>query len=235
MIKSRIAVAGALLAAAGAANAAGLTVTPTIATDYDFRGVSQTDSNADRGDVLPFAPAFQLGANYSFESGLYAGIWGSNVEFSDGEGGELSKPDFEIDYTLGFAGGDAAESFGYDVGVTFYTYPSAGSFNTWEVYAGISKGMFSGKLWYSDDYFSSNDSGYYLEGNVAVPLPMDFTLLGHAGISDGDYYSDSITDYSIGVAKSFGNFATNLKFVDGTDHYDGRFVFSVSTTLPWAE
>ena len=49
MIKSRIAVAGALLAVAGAANA-GFTVTPTIASDYDFRGVSQTDPTQD-GDI----------------------------------------------------------------------------------------------------------------------------------------------------------------------------------------
>jgi uncharacterized protein (TIGR02001 family) len=237
MIKSRIAVAGALLAAAGAANAAGLTVTPTIATDYDFRGVSQTEATPDRGDVLPFDPAFQLGATYAFESGLYASIWGSNVDFSydDGEGGTVnSKPDIEIDYSVGFAGGDAAESFGYDLGVIYYTYPSASSYNTFEVYAGLSKGIFSGKLWYSDDYASTNNSGFYLEGNAGIPLPMDFTLLAHVGMADLQH-SDSVTDYSIGVGKSFGNFATNLKFIDGTDHYDGRFVFSVSTTLPWAE
>jgi uncharacterized protein (TIGR02001 family) len=235
MIKSRIAVAGALLAAAGAANAAGLTVTPTIATDYDFRGVSQTNANPDRGDVVPFEPAFQLGANYNFDNGLYAGVWGSNVAFSDGEGGELSKPDFEIDYTVGFAGGDAKESFGYDVGATYYTYPSASSLNTVELFAGISKGYLSGKLWYSNDYQSSKDSGFYLEGNGAFPLPMDLTLLTHVGVTDGDFVADSIIDYSVGVAKNFGNFSTNLKFVDGSDHYDGRFVLSVSTTLPWAE
>jgi uncharacterized protein (TIGR02001 family) len=121
MIKSRIAVAGALLAVTGAASAAGFTVTPTIATDYDFRGVSQTDWNADRDDVIPFAPAFQLGANYAAENGLYAGVWGSNVKFPNGLGGKASKPDIELDYTLGFASGDAAESFGYDVGATYYT------------------------------------------------------------------------------------------------------------------
>jgi uncharacterized protein (TIGR02001 family) len=236
MIKSRIAVAGALLAVAGAATAGTFTVTPTIATDYDFRGISQTDWNADRDDVLPLAPAFQLGGTYTFDNGFYAGIWGSNVAFGDGLGGKASKPDFEIDYTVGYAGGDAVESFGYDFGATYYTYPSSGSDNTWEAYAGISKGWFSGKLWYSPDYFSSDESGYYLEGNGAFPLPvMDLTLLAHVGISDGDYYSNSVTDYSVGVAKSFGAFSTNLKWVDGTDGLDGRLVLAVSTTLPWAE
>jgi uncharacterized protein (TIGR02001 family) len=215
MIKSRIAVAGALLAVAAAANAGTFTVTPTIATDYDFRGISQTNPDQDGMD-----PAFQLGGTYAFDNGFYAGIWGSNVDFGPGD------PSMEIDYFAGYAGGDAAETFGYDVGVTYYTYPSFGTGNTWEAYAGISKGYFSGKLWYSPDYF---------EGNAAIPLPMDFTLLAHAGISDGDFYSDSITDVSIGVGKNFGNFATNLKYVDGSDGLDNRFVFSVSTTLPWAE
>ena len=76
MIKSRIAVAGALLAVAGAANAGTFTVTPTIATDYDFRGVSQTNPDQDGMD-----PAFQLGGTYAFDNGVYAGIWGSNVDY----------------------------------------------------------------------------------------------------------------------------------------------------------
>src|SRR5215207_637046 len=103
MIKSRIAIAGALLAVTGAASAAGLSVTPTIATDYDFRGVSQTNPDQDGID-----PAFQLGVNYGFENGLYLGLWGSNVDFGPGD------PSVEVDYTVGFAGGDAAESFGWD-------------------------------------------------------------------------------------------------------------------------
>jgi uncharacterized protein (TIGR02001 family) len=224
MIKSRIAVAGALLAVAAAANAGTFTVTPTIATDYDFRGISQTNPDQDGMD-----PAFQLGGTYAFENGFYAGIWGSNVDFGPGD------PSIELDYTVGYAGGDAVDSVGYDFGATYYTYVDAGSSNTWEAYAGISKGYFSGKLWYSPDYASSDESGYYLEANAAIPLPQDFTLLAHAGISDGDFYSDSITDVSIGVGKNFGNFATNLKYVDGSDGLDNRFVFSVSTTLPWAE
>jgi uncharacterized protein (TIGR02001 family) len=229
MTKSRVVLAGALLAVTGVASAAGFTVTPTIATDYDFRGVSQTTVNPDRGDVLPFDPAFQLGANYSTENGLYAGIWGSNVDYGAGD------PGVEFDYNFGFAGGDAAESVGFDLGATYYTYVGDSWRNTVELYAGISKGWFSGKAWYSPDYVSTDDSGFYVEGNAVIPLPMDFSLLGHVGISDGDYYADSIADYSIGVARPFGHLSANLRLVDGTDHYDGRFVLAVSATLPWGE
>ncbi len=231
MIKSRIAVVGALLAVTGAASAAGLTVTPTIATDYDFRGVSQTNPDQDGID-----PAFQLGVNYGFENGVYLGLWGSNVDFGPGD------PSIEIDYTAGYAGGDANESFGYDVGVTYYTYPSAGSINTAEIYAGLSKGWFSGKLWYSDDYYSTDNSGFYLEGNASIPLPVEgLNLLAHVGVFDMQH-AKSVTDYSIGVGYNFGKFATTLKYIDGSDFIrdasddiDNHVVLTVSTTLPWAE
>ena len=103
MIKSRIAMAGALLATAGSAYA-DFTVAPTLVSDYDFRGVTQTLED----------PALQLGLNYAHDSGFYAGLWGSNVDFGPG------KPDVEVDAFVGFAGGDAAETFGYDVGIVYY-------------------------------------------------------------------------------------------------------------------
>jgi uncharacterized protein (TIGR02001 family) len=220
MIKSRIAVAGALLAVAGAANA-GFTVTPTITSDYDFRGVTQTDTD----------PAFQLGSTYTHESGFYIGAWGSNVDFGPGN------PDLEIDVFTGFAGGDATETFGYDIGANYYTYPNAGTLNSVEIYAGISKGYFSGKVWYSPDIASTKDSGTYLEGNVAFPLPEGFSLLGHVGHTFGKATLSGYkaTDYSAGVAKAFGNISVSVKYVDGSeDAFDSRVIASITTTLPWA-
>lgn len=221
MIKSRIAVAGALLAVAGAASAGSFSVTPTITTDYDFRGLTQTDED----------PAFQLGATYAFDNGFYVGAWGSNVDFGPGD------PNVEIDYFAGYAGGDAAESFGYDIGMNYYTYSGAGSLNTLEIYAGISKGFFSGKLWYSDDVSSTKNSGFYLEGNVAYPLPQDFSLIGHVGYSFGDAWKpNEYVDWSAGVAKSFGKLSLNVKYVNSNDASFGRdtVIASISTTLPWA-
>jgi uncharacterized protein (TIGR02001 family) len=226
MIKSRIAVAGALLAVAGAANA-GFTVTPTIASDYDFRGVSQTDPTQD-GDV-----AFQLGATYTAENGFYVGAWGSNVDFG------TSKPDLELDYFVGFAG-ESSMGFSFDVGAVAYTYPSASAGNTVELYAGITKDWFNAKLWYSPDVASTSDSAFYLETNVTVPLPQDFALTGHLGYGLGDttvsFVPDETLDYSVGVTKTLGNFAIAVKYVDvDLSGWPGnRVVATISTTLPWA-
>jgi uncharacterized protein (TIGR02001 family) len=223
MIKSRIAMAGALLAVAGAAHA-DFTVTPTVTSDYDFRGVTQTQED----------PTFQLGLNYAAENGFYAGLWGSNVDFGAGD------PNVEIDAFVGFAGGDAAETFGYDLGLIYYAYPGASSLDTFELYAGISKSWFSGKLWYSPNIASSSDDGFYVEGNATVPLPNNFSLLGHIGYTFGDAsWSGPLkdTDYSVGVGYAAGGKVNlSVKYVDGSGALKQRdqFIFTVTTTLPWA-
>jgi uncharacterized protein (TIGR02001 family) len=233
MIKSRIAVAGVLLASAGAASAAGLTVTPTIASDYDFRGISQTNEGVQDGDI---APAVQVGVNYGFENGIYAGAWASNVDF-----GSAYDTDVEVDAYVGYAGGDAAEGIGYDVGVVAYNYPGESDLNYFEAYAGVSHGMFAGKLWYSPEFGGdTNESAVYVEGNVTVPLPANFSALGHVGYSFGDYWKAGdaeYIDYSVGVGYTISNFSLALKYIStDIDGWDGdKVVLSASTTLPWGK
>ncbi len=232
MIKSRIAVAGALLAVAGAAGAAGLTITPTLVSDYDWRGVSQTNA-PDDGDFFG-GPAVQVGANYGLESGIYFGAWGSNID--------TNGADVEVDLFAGFAGGDAAEGLGYDVGANFYYYPGGDArVNFLEAYAGISSGMFSGKLWFSPEYGASKDSGIYAEANAAIPVPANFTVNLHAGYSLGDgvkgTYGDEYLDYSVGVGYTISKVNLGAKWVStDADGYKGdKIVLSASTTLPWGE
>jgi uncharacterized protein (TIGR02001 family) len=50
----------------------------SFASDYIWRGMTQTDG-----------PAMSGGFDYAAENGFYAGIWGSNVNFNDGAGSEL--------------------------------------------------------------------------------------------------------------------------------------------------
>ncbi len=232
MIKSRIAIAGALLAAAGVASAGEFSVTPTIASDYDWRGVSQTNPSQD-GD-FGSDPAFQLGLNYGFDNGFYVGAWGSNVDFGPGD------PSVEVDVFAGYAGGDSEAGIGYDVGLNSYWYPGLSDINTVEAYAGISHGPFSGKLWITNDYFDSDKSAVYVEGNVAYPLPSNFSLLAHVGYSFGKTFSQADSeylDYSVGVGYDINKFNVALKYID-TDisGWPGdKLVLSVSTTLPWSE
>jgi uncharacterized protein (TIGR02001 family) len=227
-------VASAALAFAGVANAGEFSMTVTATSDYDFRGVTQTAQD----------PALQLSLDWAADNGMYVGAWASNVDF-----GDCCDENIELDLYAGFAGGDE-EGVTYDVGGVWYSYPGGDDLDYPEVWAGVAYGMFDAKVWYSWDFFALDESAYYIEGNVSIPLPNDFGLGLHVGYSDGNAFDEiegfeSYVDYSIGVTKSIGNFDLELKWVDGSDlkAYDGtegdvlsseaRVIFSVSTTLPW--
>ena len=81
--------------------------TAAIVSDYRFRGVSQTDKEL----------AVQAGVTVSHESGLYAGVWGSNLAGWGTFGGSNTE--------LDIYGGYATELGGVkvDVGLTWYMYP----------------------------------------------------------------------------------------------------------------
>lgn len=226
MIKSRIAAAAALLAVAGAAQAE-VSVDAAWVSEYDWRGVQQTDGH----------DAFQLSGTYTHESGFYAGAWGSTLI-----------EDAEIDVFAGYAADIGDSGLGYDVGLNYYTFTNNGGTdaNFLEAYAGLNYGVFSGKLWYSPKFGGDGgDPAFYLEGNAAIPLGSNgFNLLAHVGYSKGDgielyYGDDSYVDWSVGLGYDVGNFSTFVKWVDGSDVAGGNFdsqarvVFGISTTLPW--
>jgi uncharacterized protein (TIGR02001 family) len=218
------------LLSASAAVHAEISSTWTLTSDYDFRGITQTDED----------PALQASFDYSNESGWYVGAWASNVDFPGYDGS------VELDLYTGFSGGEE-DGLGWDVGLVWYTYPGSDSSDTEdkiadfpEIYGGITYGIWSGKLWYSNDFGGTDDSSIYLDGGVDIPLPRNLSLAIHAGYSDGDgikasYGVSNYFDYSVGIGYTVNNFNLSLKYVD-TDIDDAdtdRVIFTVSTTLPW--
>lgn len=225
MIKSRIAAAAALLAVAGAAHA-DMSVTAGLVSDYDWRGITKSDHDG----------AFQLGGTYSFDSGFYVGAWGSTL----GNAGQS-----EIDAYAGFAGEFSNSGVGYDLGATYYTFTEDDDANYVELSAGVSYGVLSGKVSFAPDFFGdyTDEEGFYVEGNAAVPMGNGFNFLAHVGYSFGDgvknyYAGDNYLDWSAGIGYDVGNFTTYLKYADGSDVATGassesRLLFGISTTLPW--
>jgi uncharacterized protein (TIGR02001 family) len=227
----RILAALGLLGAAGAANA-DVSSTWTLTNDYDFRGASQSAKD----------PAIQGSIDFATESGWYVGAWASNVDFDN-------DIDYEVDLYTGFSGGDE-DGLGWDVGFVYYAYPDESDANYPEIYGKLSYGLFSGGLYYSNDWVNSNDSSVYLTGDVAVPLPQNFSLNLHAGYSTGEFFSDNDTeyfDYSVGVGYTIGKFDLGLKYVDtnldegdawfssgDVNNTEGRVIFTIATTFPWS-
>jgi uncharacterized protein (TIGR02001 family) len=236
----RILAALGLLATAAAANAE-VSGTAAIVSDYDFRGFTQTGEE----------PAVQLSIDYAHESGWYAGAWGSNIDsfsssgddgFSDGGTNTAST---EVDLYTGFKG--TAGDFGWDAGITYYTYSGASDLNYAEIYGKGSISIASFGLYYSNAFgHKDNDEGIYVFGDVGIPAgPVTIGL--HAGYSTGDgieqtYFAgtgeDSYFDYGLGVSYSASNFTLGMKWIarDGDDAgSDDRIVLSISTALPWGE
>jgi uncharacterized protein (TIGR02001 family) len=234
MMKYRIAVAAGVMFAAGVAHADSYSVTPMIATDYDFRGRSQTDPVGQDGKA-----AFQIGGTYNFDNAIYVGAWGSNIDnsFGDPNFGGKDGSNVEVDIFAGYAWGDASSSFAYDVGLYVYTYPGWNRDNLVEAYVGVTRGFLSTKLWYSPDVGTTNKSGVYGEINANIPMGGvdNLTLLLHVGQTFGQAYKglERATDFSVGTGYNVDKLRFAVRYVDRTKGTPSRVVGSLSTTLPW--
>lgn len=238
MRQVRILAALGLLAAAAGANAE-VSSTWTLTNDYDFRGITQSAKD----------PAVQASLDFATESGWYVGAWASNVDFGDDV-----DIDYEVDLYTGFSGGEE-EGLGWDVGLVYYAYPDESDANYPEIYGKLNYNVFSGALFYSNDYVNSSESAMYISGDVNVPLPSNFSILAHAGYSFGDFWdgedgesSSDYIDYAVGVGYTAGHFDLGLKYVDTTlddgdfgfsdddvFNSEGRVIFTIATTFPWAK
>ncbi|WJW75657.1 TorF family putative porin [Thiohalobacter sp. IOR34] len=231
--KAGVAVAMAALSASAAAEISG---NVALATDYMFRGVSQTDNQM----------ALQGGFDWAHESGFYIGAWASNVD-SNFFSGTSTDPQLEADLYLGYAG--EVGEFGYDLGVIRYSYPGYDDANTTEVYLTGSYSFFSAGVYYSNElnFVGVSESAWYIDLGAEYEVAEGVTVAAHVGFSDGDAY-DSVAsgglgsdymDYSIGVSTEMAGVGLDLTYVgtnnDGEDIFGGvaddRVVFTVSKSF----
>lgn len=215
-------------AAPFAASAAEISGNVTMATDYVFRGYSQTSEKG----------AIQGGFDVDFGNGFYVGTWASNVDF----GSEVTT---EMDFYGGYAF-DVAEGVGLDLGVVHFVYPGdEAALNYQEYIASVSVSDFSFGLVYSPDYFGDGNGDATVINldysmSVAESVSLDFhvgqTTTDEDGLVDDD---DSYIDYMIGANYDVADVTLTLAYygtdVDNDAAADGaaddRFVFSISKSL----
>lgn len=196
----------------------------TFVSDYRFRGISQNLND----------PALQAGLTYTHSSGVYAGTWISNVDFGDAAGAAA-----EVDFFAGW-GGELTEGLSADVQVLRYHYPSHNiplAYN--ELIAKLSYGGLTGSIGYSNDVFASSETGIYynLAYGLTIADTYDLTAsVGNYDLDDVPGYGGSITDYAIGVSRTFGDSLTvGLSYIDTNgalesiygETNDSQFVFSM--------
>jgi uncharacterized protein (TIGR02001 family) len=212
---ARYATLAGLLLAAGSVHAEGphsFSWTAALTTDYAFRGVSQSQEDA----------AFQASFDYGHESGFYAGIWGSGVDFGP------DTPNVEIDTYIGYSFpiGDTLEG---DVQVVRYNY-LGGDENAFEYNELIGKltwnETITGTIGYSNDVFNTGETGIYYGIGASHGWESGTTVFGGVGYYDlADAYTaaDGYVDWNLGVSQGFGPVELSLTYVD-TDA-DGNDLF----------
>ncbi len=226
--------AAALLAPAGAA-ALGLenfSAQLTLTTDYVFRGVSQTRED----------PAIQGGIDFEHGSGLFVGIWGSNVDFPTNQDRRQGR-DLELDYYLGYAFDLAADWSAYAT-VVRYDYPgSDGAFeydyNELNLAVQFRELASAGVAW-TDDALGFGRQAIAWELSGRYPLPRDLDLVAGAGYYDLDeLFGRGYSYWNLGLSRQIGSFIFDLGYYDTGDagtalfgeRAEARVVFSVSAVM----
>ena len=225
-----LATASVLLTAVNIANAGdddAISANVTLASDYAFRGISQTDEH----------PALQGGFDYAHESGFYLGTWASNVEFG-------TQSSTEIDLYVGFAG-ELGNGLGYDVSFIQFEYPGDGNFDYQEYALGLSYGDLGIGIVYSDEYLGSGGPKFWYPNvsysfSVAANWSLDLSV-GYSDIDQDDFWGDgedSYLDWSVTLGTSFGGVDVALAYVDNDldedvvgDIVEARAVLSISKSF----
>ena len=194
---------------------AGFSGTATLTSEYDYRGISQTD-----GD-----PALQASVLFNTDFGFYASAWGSNLDW-----GPDSDADIEIDYFGGITREFGDSGLNWDLGLLYYSYPGLSSANFLEYYGGLTYDGFNIKASYSDDFAGAGESGWYINGGDTYKWEGGFSAFVYGGYSFGNAFEEhehrglplgfpEYWNYGIGVGYSTDHLYFEIKGV-GTDQKD---------------
>ncbi|CCH04783.1 TorF family putative porin [Achromobacter xylosoxidans] len=190
-----------------------LTANVTLASQYRYRGLMQTNNK----------PAIQGGFDFTHASGLYLGNWNSSVSWLNDGNSDVSAP-VEMDFYGGYKG-NLAPDVPFDLGVLQYYYPGdypSGytSPDTTELYAGVGYGpvMFKYSVAMTNlfGFADSKYSQYFdLSGNFDTGF-WGLTVNAHVGrqtvrnLTDGAY-----TDWKLGLTKDLGQgLAISVAYID---------------------
>lgn len=189
--KSYLAVTGlALLSALPLTARAQFSGSLTLASDYVWRGASQTRER----------PALQGDLRYTHGSGFYASVWGSNVKYRPDNGAAS-----EFDLAAGWNGA-LAEDWGADLYVQRYQYPGSDIGLNWNEVTGVLS--WRERVWasasHSSNAMASKTRGSYLTLGLRQPLGQGWRLEGTLSrYLLQSRYADSYTSGSLGLAWAF--------------------------------
>jgi uncharacterized protein (TIGR02001 family) len=182
--------------------------TATAASDYVFRGISQTENGA----------AVFGSARVAYDN-FYAGVGMENVNFHNSTSAE---------YDLSAGWTPVVHGFRFDLGVVRYGYidqPVHTEIDTTEVKAVVLHDFgpvtLGGAVFYSGNYFGSHRDDVYGEGRAAYRITPKLTFSGAAGRQSGGL-SDHTT-WNVGATYAFiKHVSLDLRYADTDEHELGK-------------
>ncbi|MCF2907098.1 MULTISPECIES: TorF family putative porin [Pseudoalteromonas] len=182
--------------------------TITLVSDYLFNGVSQTDED----------PAIQASLDWAGDSGLYAGFWGSQVDFGEGT-------DIEADGYIGYYTA-IDDTVNVDIGIAQYTYhggDNSSDYNYPEAYVKFNVGNTNLNFWHTWDYFGTDAGHSIVMLTHAIPINDNLSFevgIDHSISHDKDKWKweddDSYTHWRATVNYSINDWALSLGYEDTT-------------------
>lgn len=188
----RLATAFLCLTAAGAAMAQ-ISGNASLVSDYRYRGVSLSQGK----------PEAQIELDYDSPSGWYAGALASGAKFESADAKQL--------VAYGGYVGRLSAGVNWEAGASSASFAGASSYNYTEAFAGLMSETYSGRIYFSPNYFDQKTRTVYAEINAAYLLGENLHLLAHGGflypLSDGGRFSESSSRYD-------GRLAVSAKIAD---------------------
>ncbi|MBT5187668.1 MAG: hypothetical protein HOH19_05780 [Kordiimonadaceae bacterium] len=176
-----------------------LSATAAVKSDYRHRGVSKTNNDF----------AVQGSLDWFSDSGVYTGIWASNV--SDFKGSDV-----ESNIYLGYT--TEVDGFIYDIGATAYIYPGGDNANYFETYGsvGLDFGLLTSSVGiayiFSNDNIGDDNLYFYNDTRATIPnTPFSVDL--HLGYEDGAFGNNKL-DWKIGTSVTFDQFELGVAYID---------------------
>lgn len=197
-----------------------ITGAATIASQYRFRGVAQSDNK----------PVVQGAITIAHSSGFYVSTWASSASAG---ASPVNIGGTEIDVYGGYT--KAVGGVTLDGGLYGYIYPGAPLGNLWEVYgsATTSFGPATAKVGanfapaqkvFNINWTSASRKNLYVYGELSGSIPNSPILLhGHIGHTGGGFdYPKQYIDYTVGATVKWKNLALDASVV-GTNMTRSNF------------
>jgi uncharacterized protein (TIGR02001 family) len=181
----------------------------TLVSDYRFRGVSLSGKR----------PALQTNLEQDFDNGWYAGLFASSARI-DEDGSGSAQVESHAGYSRRLHSG-----WSWDGGASLSVFPHDASYNYGEIFTGLATENFSGKLYFSPNYFGRNVRTLYAELNDSYSLRKHVRLFGHLGFlcplagAGTTASSKGRTDVQLGVRYTHTEWSVQASWIGSSGQY----------------